>query len=193
MRVVGAQSIEAPSSLFPPCDSGAGRDDRLRKTVRPSSTNGTKRNPSVTTARHSVPASARLTTKCSKLCSGRVGKPPIGTRQDGIAIGRFVAGNHEIRRDSRDADRTLLGLANRRLQPLGHLTVNCKYTHNQHLRKRLDSSGDGFSDRDLREFGQNPQTFPIADPCSRIALNEGIANDPAGQPPEAGIVQQIVQ
>jgi hypothetical protein len=29
------------------------------------------------------------------------------------------------------------------------------------LRKRLDSSGDGFSDRDLREFGRNPQTVPL--------------------------------
>ena len=49
------------------------------------------------------------------------------------------------------------GLTNRRLQPLGHLTADAKCTRNQHLRKRFNSSGDGFWDRDLREFGQNHQ------------------------------------
>ena len=38
--------------------------------------------------------------RCSKLCSDRVGKRRIGRRQDRIAIGRFSAGNREIRRDS---------------------------------------------------------------------------------------------
>jgi hypothetical protein len=33
---------------------------------------------------------------CSKLCSDRVGKRQIGTRRDGIAIGRFVAENRKI-------------------------------------------------------------------------------------------------
>jgi hypothetical protein len=60
---------------------------------------------------------------CSKLCSSRVGKRGIGTGRDRIAIGRFSARNRKIRRDSRGADRALVGLANRRLQPLGHLTV----------------------------------------------------------------------
>ena len=42
MRVVGAQSNRGSVFPFHSNDSGAGRDDRLRKTVRPSSTNGTR-------------------------------------------------------------------------------------------------------------------------------------------------------
>jgi hypothetical protein len=45
-------------------------------------------------------------------------------------------------------------LANRRLQPLGHLTADCKYTEDRHLRKTARPRGDGFSVRDMREFGQ---------------------------------------
>ena len=37
---------------------------------------------------------------CSKLCSYRDGKREIGIGQDRIAIGRFSAGNSEIRRDT---------------------------------------------------------------------------------------------
>jgi len=51
-----------------------------------------------------------------------------GQGRDRIAIGRFSARNHKIRRDSRGADRALVGLTNRRLQPLGHLTADAKYT-----------------------------------------------------------------
>ena len=64
-----------------------------------------------------------LCRRCSKLCSDRVGKRQIGTRQDRISIRRFLAGNRESRRDSRQSDPALVGLANRRLQPLGHLTA----------------------------------------------------------------------
>jgi hypothetical protein len=102
-----------------------------------------RRSPSVTTARYSVPASARLTPKCSKLCSNRVGKPQIGTAQDRIAIRRFSAGIRKIWRDSREDDPALIGLANRRLQPLGHLTARStgeprtfKYVTPRHTRKR---------------------------------------------------------
>ena len=60
---------------------------------------------------------------CSKLCSSRVGKRQIGTGRDRRTIGRLLAGNCRNRRDSRECGSTLVGLANRRLQPLGHLTV----------------------------------------------------------------------
>ena len=42
MRVVGAQSNRGSVFPFHSKDSGAGRDDRLRKTVRPSSASGTR-------------------------------------------------------------------------------------------------------------------------------------------------------
>ena len=58
---------------------------------------------------------------CSNLCSERVGKWQIGTRQDRIAIGRFLAGNRKIRRDSRERDQTLVGLANRLTRLSGSL------------------------------------------------------------------------
>ena len=60
---------------------------------------------------------------CSKLCSDRVGKPQIGTRWDRIGIWTFSGRNREFRCDSRKADRPQTGLANHRLQPLGHLTA----------------------------------------------------------------------
>ncbi len=60
---------------------------------------------------------------CSKLCSDRVGKGWIGTGRDRIAIGRFLAGNCKTGRNSREDDPALVGLANRRLRPLGHLTA----------------------------------------------------------------------
>jgi hypothetical protein len=60
---------------------------------------------------------------CSKLCSDRVGKRQIGTRQDKIAIGGFWLETGRTWRESRDANRALVGLANHRLQPLGHLTA----------------------------------------------------------------------
>ena len=70
---------------------------------------------------------------CSKLCSDRVSKGPVGTRQDRMGIGTFSARTSEFRRDSRRADRPQTGLANRRLQPLGHLTANAKYTRKRQL------------------------------------------------------------
>ena len=70
----------------------------------------------------------RVPLVCSKLCSDRVGQRRIGTGRDKIAIGRFSAGNCKIRRDLRGPDRALVGLANRRLQPLGHLTADAKCT-----------------------------------------------------------------
>jgi hypothetical protein len=39
-------------------------------------------------------------------------------------IGLFSAGNNEFWGDLRQADRVLIGLANRPLQPLGHLTAS---------------------------------------------------------------------
>jgi hypothetical protein len=97
---------------------------------------------------------ARAEPRCSKLCSDRVGKPQIGTRQDRVVIGRFSAGNRKIRRDSREADRALVGLANRRLQPLGHLTADCKYTARKHLPDRGFSRApyNGFSNRRHRQI-----------------------------------------
>ena len=77
----------------------------------------------VLTFHHSQPARP-VPTLCSKLCSRRVGKRQIGTGQDRIAIRRISAGNREIWRDSRGVDGTLVGLANRRLRPLGHLTID---------------------------------------------------------------------
>ena len=65
---------------------------------------------------------------CSKLCSDRVGKRQIGTRQDRNAVAEFSAGNGEIGPNCGESDRTPIGLANRRLRPLGHLTADCKYT-----------------------------------------------------------------
>jgi hypothetical protein len=65
---------------------------------------------------------------CSKLCSERVDKRQIGTGWDRIALARFSAGNRKTGRDSREGARALVGLANRRLQPLGHLTADAKYT-----------------------------------------------------------------
>ena len=57
-------------------------------------------------------------------------------------------------------------------------------------------SGNGryvaFVSRPARIWPKS-SNFPIADPRSRRAKHEGIASDPASQPPEAGIVQQIVQ
>jgi hypothetical protein len=47
----------------------------------------------------------------------------IGTGQDGIAISESLAGNSEFRHDPRLADTSRIGLANRRLQPLGLLTM----------------------------------------------------------------------
>ena len=73
----------------------------------------------------SVRAATRL---CSKLCSKPVSKGRIGTGQDKNEIATFSAGNLKMWRDSRGADRTPFGLANRRLQPLGHLTGDAKYT-----------------------------------------------------------------
>src|SRR5215217_358259 len=75
-----------------------------------------------------VPESSRSSACrwCSKLCSERVNTRQIGIGRDRIAIGRFLSGNRNIGRDSRERDRTLIGLANRRLQPLGHLTANAK-------------------------------------------------------------------
>jgi hypothetical protein len=60
---------------------------------------------------------------CSKLCSYRVDKRQVGTRRDRIGVERFSARTREFRRDSRNANRRENGLANRRLQPLGHLTA----------------------------------------------------------------------
>src|SRR5713226_6846829 len=72
--------------------------------------------------------------RCSKLCSDRVGKRRIGTRLDRMAIGGFSAGNNAFRCDLREADRALTGFQDRRLQPLGHLSVKAKYTVTRYLR-----------------------------------------------------------
>ena len=50
----------------------------------------------------------------------------------------YVVGGEAGIRTLGRAFRPYNGLANRRLQPLGHLTAVCKYTYNRHLRKRLD-------------------------------------------------------
>jgi hypothetical protein len=68
---------------------------------------------------------------CSELCSDRVGKAQIGTRKDGITLGRFSAGNCKNRCDSRRADQALVGLANRRFRPLSHLTTARKLSINE--------------------------------------------------------------
>jgi hypothetical protein len=75
-----------------------------------------------------APSARAAAPLCSKLCSKPVTKGRIGTGQDRIEIVTFSAGNLKMRRDSRGADRTPVGLANRRLQPLGHLTADAKYT-----------------------------------------------------------------
>ena len=72
------------------------------------------------------PAAGQPVRLCSKLCSDRVNKRQIGTLHDRIAIGWFWARNRESWRNSRWAARALVGLANRRLQPLGHLTAQAK-------------------------------------------------------------------
>jgi hypothetical protein len=69
---------------------------------------------------------------CSKLCSDRVGNRQIGTRQDKIAIGGFWLETGRTWRESRDANRALVGLANHRLQPLGHLTAARRLSIRQH-------------------------------------------------------------
>ena len=68
---------------------------------------------------------------CSKLCSDRVDNPQVGTRRDRIGIRTFSARTREVRRDSREADRPKTGLANHRLQPLGHLTAARKLSINE--------------------------------------------------------------
>jgi hypothetical protein len=70
-----------------------------------------------------APSARAAAPLCSKLCSKPVSKGRIGTGQDRIEIATFSAGNLKMRRDSRGADRILVGLANRRLQLLGHLAV----------------------------------------------------------------------
>jgi hypothetical protein len=125
-------------------DSGAqgcraGRHFRVPSSSRKST--------SVTTARaRRGPGSSRSSPCgwCSKLCSERVGKRQIGTRQDKIAIGRFSAGNRESRRNSREADRALVGLANRRFRPLSHLTARLQVYGQRHLRGNArQRSGEG--------------------------------------------------
>ena len=59
------------------------------------------------------PALGSMICWCSKLCSDRVDKRQIGTGRDRIASWRFSAGNRKIRRDSREGDGALIGLANR--------------------------------------------------------------------------------
>ena len=64
--------------------------------------------------------------RCSELCSDRVGKPQIGTRQERVVLERF---GPESARFSTFRERLVeawRGLANRRLRPLGHLTANAK-------------------------------------------------------------------
>jgi len=80
-----------------------------------------------------VPAHPDCAANCAAIVSG---KRQIATRQDRIGIGRFSAGTRRIRRDSRGADRTLVGLANRRLRPLGHLTVRLQVYLTQTLTQK---------------------------------------------------------
>jgi hypothetical protein len=93
-----------------------------------------------------VPGSSRSSycRWCSKLCSERVDKRQIGTGCDRIAIGRFSAGNRKIGRDSRESDWVLVGLANRRLRPLGHLTAARKPSINE-----IGTYAPGMSLRDM--------------------------------------------
>src|SRR5919109_2771504 len=52
-------------------------------------------------------------------------------------------------------------LANRRLQPLGHLTASVEYTEHRHLRKTLRSEGNGLSVRDQCGFGQKSRHLSL--------------------------------
>jgi hypothetical protein len=61
------------------------------------------------------------------------------------------------------------------------------------LRKQPRSRGDGFSVRDLRDFGQNSQSFPLPTRAHASTSIREIANDPESQPAASAIVQQIVQ
>ena len=58
------------------------------------------------------------------MCSDRVAKRQIGIRQDRIAIAKFFGRKlQDLGANPRGADEALVGLANHRLQPLGHLTA----------------------------------------------------------------------
>ncbi len=67
--------------------------------------------------------------------------------------GQETGGEAGIRTLGR-AFRPYNGLANRRLQPLGHLTADAKYTEHRHLRKASRSKDDGLSLRVPRGLGQ---------------------------------------
>ena len=54
------------------------------------------------------------------------------------------------------------------------------------MRKHLGSRGDGFSVRDLRDFGQNSQSFPLPTRAHVITSSREIANDPESQPAVSG-------
>jgi hypothetical protein len=61
------------------------------------------------------------------------------------------------------------------------------------LRTTARPRDDGFSVRDLGDFGQNSQSFPSPTSLTSSRQVEKIVNDPASQPLASGIVQQIVQ
>src|SRR5262245_9446913 len=70
-------------------------------------------------------ASARhCAANCAVAVSANDESGQAGRNRDRDAL----AGNREIWRDRREADQAALDLANRRLQPLGHLTAEAKYT-----------------------------------------------------------------
>jgi hypothetical protein len=65
-------------------------------------------------------SSAAGAANCAVSASANGGSGQVGTES---RSGGFSAGNRKIGRDSREGDRAPVGLANHRLQPLGHLTA----------------------------------------------------------------------
>ena len=87
----------------------------------------------------------------------------------------------------------MTALANRRLQPLGHLTADCKYTYIGTCAKRFGQGTTVFRSATSANSARNLDIFDCSSAFISPHCIEEIANDSASQSPESRVVQEIVQ
>ncbi len=102
-------------------------------------------------------------------------------------------GNREFWPVSSELDGIRFGLANRRLRPLGHLTAAPSIRKISTCVNVSIRRATVFRSATCADLARILNSFHWQIRAHVIALNRRIANDAASQPPESGMVQQIVQ